>query len=277
MPSKIIINSLKESILIIKKRKKTFLLIFILQIIFFLIIAALSSFYMANILQSTKNILEYTESLNLDPQTANIDILQQKSPLGPDPLLISRNYNIILKNLFYLLFFIFSIFILINGLIWYFSSNIENKNLYSTKIILSYLLKFFIASIILALFLYLMLYNLLKIAFSTFLSTQPRNLIPFLIITIMAIYFIYIAIPILNKIRIKSMLKKIFFIGTRNFIAIFISYLIIITLTILSFLLIFYSIEFNLIILLISILLLIFIFVFTKIYFSTVVKKLSGL
>ena len=123
----IIINSLKESFSVIEKNKKIFFLIFILQIIFFLLIILVSSFYMSKIMESTMNIIEYTEKLNLNPQTARIDILQQKNPLGDDPLLISRNYSTIIKNLILFLFFIFVIFVLINGSIWYFISNIFEK------------------------------------------------------------------------------------------------------------------------------------------------------
>ena len=275
----IILSSLKESFLLIKKNKKIFFLIFALQILFFLLIVIANSVYMSKILQSTVNIIEYTESLNLDTQAASVGVLQQKSPLGEDPLLISRNYNEIKKNFTFLLFIIFMIFVLINGMIWYYSSNINKKNLFSFKNIYSYLFRFFIISLILSLFLYFMVYNSLKIYFSSYLLTEPTNFIPLLIIAIIAVYFIYIAIPILNKSakkEIKIFTKKIFTLGTKNFITVIISYSIILILIISSLLLIFFLIELNLILLLLSFILLLLIFVWSKIYFVIVVRKLSG-
>jgi len=281
MPS-IITNSLKESFLAISKNKKIFLLIFILQILFFFLILIVSSFYVSKILESTVEIMQYMDALNLDVEKAKFDVLQQKNPLGENPLLISRNYEAMKKNLLFLLFYIFIIFTIINGLIWYFASNIleKNKKLFSLKNILSYLPRFFIVSLILSLSLFIFAYNFLNISFSGFLSTQPANFIPLLIVAIIAIYFIYIVIPLLNKFKIeefKTLVKKTFRIGTRNFISIIVSYLIIIILIILSLVLISYLVEINLFLLFIGLILMLLIFAWSKIYFVIVVKKLSSL
>ncbi|MBI2208230.1 hypothetical protein HYU50_01940 [Candidatus Woesearchaeota archaeon] len=275
----IVISSLKESFLLIKKNKKVFLLVFILQVLFFLLIVMVNVYHMPQILQSAKDAIDYAEALNINPQTANIDMLQKKNPLGEDPLLISRNYDLIIKNSFYLLFSIFLIFVVINGLIWYFSSNIneKGKNLFSLKNILRYLSRFFIIAIILSVPLYFFAYALVKTSFSSFLSAKPADFVPLLLIAAIAIYFIYISIPILDKIKFKSLAKKLFSIGTKNFIPVIISYLIILILIMASLFLIFYLIELNLFLLLIAVLLSIFVFAWAKIYFSVVVKKLSGL
>src|SRR3989344_1257217 len=94
----IVTSSLKESFLLIKKNKRIFLLIFVLQILFFSLIIMANAYYIPQILQSTKDVIDYAEALNINPQTANVDILQKKNPLGDDPLLISRNYNLIMKS-----------------------------------------------------------------------------------------------------------------------------------------------------------------------------------
>ena len=277
----IVTSSLKESFLLIKKNKRIFLLIFVLQILFFSLIIMANAYYIPQILQSTKDVIDYAEALNINPQTANIDILQKKNPLGDDPLLISRNYNEIIKNSLFLLLSVFAVFALVNGLVWYLASNIEKskslKSLFSLKNLLSYLLRFFAVAMVLSAFLYIFAYNLVNIAFSSFLSVKPVNFIPLLLMAIVVIYFIYILMPILDKIKLISLAKSSFSIGTKNFIPVIISYLIILILIIACLFLVFYLIELNLFLLLIAVLLSIFVFAWAKIYFSIVVKKLSGL
>ena len=277
-PKHMVISSLKESFLLIKKNKREFLLIFILQGLFFSLVIMANAYYVPQILQSAEDVIGYAEALNINPQAANIGILQKKNPLGDDPLLISRNYNEIINNSLFLLLSVFSIFVLIDGWVWYLASNMgKSKNLFSLKNSLSYLLEFFVAAMVLSAFLYIFAYNLVNIAFSSFLSVKPADFIPLLLIAAIAIYFIYISIPLLGKIKLRRLAKSSFSIGTKNFISVIISYLIILMLIILSFLLIFYLLELNLFLLLIAGLLSVFVFAWAKIYFSVVVKKLSGL
>lgn len=277
-PKHIVITSLKESFLLIKKNKLVFLLIFALQSLFFSLVIMANAYYMPQILQSTEDIMDYAEALNINPQAANIGILQKKSPLGDDPLLISRNYNEIINNSLLLLLSVFAIFALINGLAWYLASNMgKGKSWLSLKNLLSYLLEFFVAALVLSAFLYIFAYNLVNIAFSSFLSAKPVDFVPLLLIAAIAIYFIYISIPLLGKIRLRRLAKSSFSIGTKKFIPVIISYLIMLMWIILSFLLIFYLLELNLFLLLIAVLLSVFVFAWAKIYFSVVVRKLSGL
>ena len=277
-PKHMVISSLKESFLLIKKNKRAFLLIFILQGLFFSLVIMANAYYVPQILQSAEDVIGYAEALNINPQAANIGILQKKNPLGDDPLLISRNYNEIINNSLFLLLSVFSIFVLIDGWVWYLASNMgKSKNLFSLKNSLSYLLEFFVAAMVLSAFLYIFAYNLVNIAFSSFLSVKPADFIPLLLIAAIAIYFIYISIPLLGKIKLRRLAKSSFSIGTKNFISVITSYLIILMLIILSFLLIFYLLELNLFLLLIAGLLSVFVFAWAKIYFSVVVKKLSGL
>tara|TARA_Y100000310_G_scaffold335839_1_gene418871 strand:- start:187 stop:1050 length:864 start_codon:yes stop_codon:yes gene_type:complete len=286
MPSKIISTSIKESFLVIPKNKKIFTLVFVLQILFFLSILVVSSYYTSKILENTEDIIDYTETLNLNIEQAKFDILQQKNPLGEDPLLISRNYEEMKKNSLFLLLSVFIIFVIINGLIWYLTSNFQEKNkkVFSIKNIITYLSKFLIISLILSSSLFILVYNFLNISFSSFLSTKPMNFIPLIIIAIITIYFSYIAIPLLSKKeqkkksyeQFKKFIKNVLSIGTKKFIPIIISYLIILSLIALPLVLIFYSIELNLMLLFIEIILLLFIFVWIKIFFVIVVKKLSS-
>jgi len=279
MPSKNIISkSIKESFHLVSKNKKTFLLIFALQILFFFLLITINSFYTAKIIDSTQNVMEYLDAVNFNEEKARIDVLQKKNPFGEDPLLISKNYNEIIKNFISLLLLTFLLFIIINGLIWYLASNIGKKSLFRLKGIAFFLLKFFVVSLILSVFVYLFLFNLIKVSFSSFLSTEPNNLFPLLTLTIVAIYFIYIAIPLVNNLKnnkkeVKKFVKKIFSIGIKKFILILASYLILILIILTSYS-IAYFIESNLFMLFISIILFLFVFSWTKIFFSLVVREL---
>ncbi|MBI2134536.1 hypothetical protein HYU09_00965 [Candidatus Woesearchaeota archaeon] len=274
-----IISSLKESFLIIKKNKRIFLLVFILQVLFISFVIAANAYYVPRILQSIQDAIGYAEALNINPEAGDIGILQQKSPLGEDPLLISRNYSLIIKNSISLLVLIFLIFAVVNGLAWYFASNIaeKRKKLFSLKGIFPYMLKFFIMSVFLSFFIYLLAYNLVNIAFSGYLSVKPMDFIPLLLIVVMAIYFIHISVPILDKIRLKETPKKIIRLGAKKFVPVIISYLIILIFIMASLFLIFYFIELNLFLLLASVLLSIFVFAWSKIFFAVIIRKLSGL
>src|SRR3989344_6876796 len=100
-----ITESLQESFQIIKKNKKAFLLLFILQAAFISLISLINISYQTKMLQSTQAIIEYLDELKFDQTSVGLDILEKKSPLGPDPLLISRNFNSILYNLKFLIFY----------------------------------------------------------------------------------------------------------------------------------------------------------------------------
>ncbi len=271
-------SSLKESFLLIKKNKGIFLLIFFLQALFFSLVIMANAYYVPKIVQGMEAAIGYAEALNINPQDVNVGMLQKKNPLGNDPLLISRNYKEIIKNSLLLLLSVFAIFALINGLAWYLASNIgKSKSLFSLKNLLPYLLKFFVVAMVLSAFLYIFSYNLANIVSSSFLSAKPMNFIPLLLIATVAIYFIYISIPLLGKIKPRSLAKSSFSIGTKKFIPVIISYLVILVLITASLFLIFYFVEMNLFLLLIAVLLSVSVFAWAKIYFSAVIKKLSGL
>ena len=145
------------------------------------------------------------------------------------------------------------------------------------KAVSRYILKFFLVSIILFLVLFMLLYSLVEISFNDFLSANPKNFVPLLVISIIAIYFVYISIPLINTIKLKGLVKEALFIGTKKFIFIFISYLMILMSIVLSSFLVFYFLESNWVLLFISLVLLIFVFAWSKIYFSILVRKLSSL
>ena len=96
---KIISSSVAESIKIILKNKRLFLLLFLLQIAFFIALSSINVVYGSKIVESNIAITEYFKKLQIDELSVTSNILEQKSPLGDDPLLISRHFNEMVKNL----------------------------------------------------------------------------------------------------------------------------------------------------------------------------------
>lgn len=223
------------------------------------------------------------ESINSNLERAKVEILQEKIPLGNNPEMISQNYEVILNNILKLFLFAFLIFTLLNGLVWFLISNMvkKTKKGFSAKNILSFVLKFAIVGLILFLLSYFLISNLMKIVFNAFLETDPLSFIPLFVLSLILFYFVYVSIPLINNIKldkkgIKRFVKEVFSIGTKKFVPVITSYLIIIFSVILSSYLVFYFLELNLVLLLLSLLLLVEILIWTKIYFYIVINNLNG-
>lgn len=277
-PNNIISNSLKESFSIIKKNKKIFLLLFILQVIFISLISFINVNYQTKMLQSTKSIIEYLDELNTDETSFGLDLIQRKSPLGPDPLLISRNFNYIIYNLQFLLAYSLIIFILLNGFIWFLTSNlVYKKSLIIKKLpkeFFVYVLKFGFIMIIFSFLIYLFGYSTLK-SFLNPLLAQTANFTPLLLITLALFYFIYIAFSLLSKIKLKYLIRNLFKIGIKKAHIILSAYIIIIIVISTFSSLSFYLIEKNLFLLFISTILTILTLIWSRIFLILVVEKLS--
>ena len=131
---KIILRSLRESFSVIRKNKRIVLSLLILQLILFSLMFFVNIKYQSKMLESTQAIIEYMEKQKFDQASLGLSLLQQKSVLGDDPLLISRNFSAIAYNLKFLIFYTLIIFILLNGFIWFLTCNLINKNFKSLKI-----------------------------------------------------------------------------------------------------------------------------------------------
>jgi hypothetical protein len=275
MASNLVLISLKDSFSVMLKNKKLIMLIFFLQIIFFLLIGFALSYFAPAIIQNAEKILVYMENLSTDPQTAAVNVFQKKSPLGDDPLLVSRAYREIIKNFQTLLFAVLAIFVLINGPNWYLSCLVaDSKSQFSMKGLLSYLWKFLIIAIVLLFFAYITALSFIRIFFSSFLHTAPLNSLPLLIFGAISIYFIYIAVPLINKIKINDLPKTSLMLGIKRFFPVFSAAMIII-MAILASLSFLYMAEKHLFLLLPSLIFIILLFVWSKIFLTLVINKLA--
>ena len=277
MPYKnIILNSLKESFTLIWKSKSLFVLLFILQIIFFIIFFYINLTYQTKIIQSSNEIFEYLSKQKLDELSVSDNLLQQKNILGDDPLIISRNFNEILKNFRFYLVYVFILLIFFISLSWTLTNKLTHKTNFRQ------LTKLFFRIFVMLLFylglIFLFFFSLLNIPLSELASVTSQLLtkyVPFLIFLIILLYFMFISIALLYKIKSKNVVQKTLLIGIKKAHYVLAVYFINIFLFTISIFLLYYFIEKNLFILLLSIILMIFSFVFGRIFMVNVVEKLD--
>ena len=271
----LILNSLKESFLIIKKSKKKIFLLFVLQIFLVSLISYIGLLFLPGVFESTQEIFVYLDQQNFDDTTIGLDILQQKNPLGDDPLLVGRNYDNIVYNLKLFVSYSLLVFIMLNGFIWFLTSNLMNKKNLTVKNFFMYVLKFGFATLIFSLLIYLFLNSTIKSLINPLAETQTNNFILPLLITLALFYFMYLSVSSLNKLEFRNILKNLFRIGVKKGHIILLTYImIVLVISVFSFLL-FYSIEKNLFLLFISMILFISSIIWTRIFFISVVDGLD--
>jgi len=276
MPKNIILNSLKESFSLIWKNKSLFFLLIILQIIFLAAFFYVNLAYQVKILENVKSISDYLSQQKLDDVSVAASIQQQKNILGEDPLLISRNFNDIRKNFRLYLIYIFLLFTFFISISWAITGKLVYKiNFVATA---KNFLKNFIASLAYLGLIFLFFFSLLNIPLSGVAAESSKLLtkyIPFLIFSIVLVYFMFISISLMHNTRLKNIVQKTLMIGIKKAHYILAVYLVNIFLFFAALSIFYYFIEGNFFILLLSILLMVFSFVFGRIFMIKVVEKLD--
>ena len=275
MPENIILNSLKQSFALIWKNKSLFFLLFILQIIFFAVLFFISLAYQTRILESSKAISDYLSQQKLDDVSVASDILQQKNILGDDPLIISRHFNEIEKNFRLYLIYIFIFLIIFISLFWAVTIRLIHKH--GVKQSIKYFLKNFIIVLIYLGLIFSFFYSVFNITLSE-AAAQGLGLfakyIPFLIASIVLIYFMFISLSLLDKTELKSIVQKTLDIGIKKIHYILAVYSAVIFLFVVSIFLLYYFLDINFFIVILSLIILIFSFVFGRIFMVNAVRKL---
>ena len=176
-----------------------------------------------------------------------------------------------------LVFYSLLTFILVNGIIWYLTSNLVNKRFPAFKISIKnffvYLFKFGVATLIFSALIYLFAYSTIKSFVNPLAETQSNIFVP-LILTLIMFYFMYISFSLLNKIKLKNIMRSLYDIGIKKAHIVLLTYAIIILIASVFSLLLFYLIEKNLFLLFISVILIGFAYVWSRIFLVLVVDKL---
>lgn len=277
MPSRnIILNSLKESFFLIWKNKFIFFLLIILQITFLAVFFYINLAYQTKILEHTKAISDYLSQQNFDDASVAASIQQQKNILGEDPLLISRNFNEIVKNFRLYLIYIFLLLVFFISMSWAITCKIIRK--IGFRELKNILLKNLAMSSLYLGLIFIFFFSLLSIPLSGVAAESSKLLtkyVPFLVFSIILAYFMFVSISLLHNTELKDIVQKTLKVGIKKGHYILAVYFIGIFLFAVSIILFYYFLEKNLFILLLSMLLIVFSFIFGRIFMVKVVEKLG--
>ncbi len=263
---KMILNSLKKTLSIIKKNKYKLLLIFFLQIIFFITLSLVFYHTINPAMKHAKNAIDYYDKINITESSGMFGYL------GEDPLVIYKNYSKMMYYLKFMAFFSILAFITLNSLLWALTDNLINKK--NLKQSLSYFSRFGILTLIFILLFYLLIFNTLKSS----LAKLEYSLLPLIGISFLfaiLLYFLFISFSLINKRKLREILKLTLKIGIFKFPYIILTYLINLFIILLFSYLVYLFIELNMIILSIILILFIFSFTFTRLFLIISINELK--
>ncbi|MBI2101694.1 hypothetical protein HYT53_03700 [Candidatus Woesearchaeota archaeon] len=273
---KIIYNSLKESFALVWKNKLMFFLMLALQAGFFAAMFQISYIYVPKMIESQRAIDEYLSSLRLDEESVASSILEQKSILGDDPLLISRNFNEIVKNFRIYLVYIFILPILFMSIEWAVVHKVIHKT--SLNQLTRNFLKIFVISLAYLGLVFIFFYSLLNIPITGIAEVSAKLLtkyVPFLILSIILAYFMLVSIALAQKTELKNVIQRTLIIGIKKIHYILAVYFINIFLFFMSAFLLYYFMEKSVLIMPMSIILILSSLVFGRMFMAKVVEKLA--
>lgn len=272
----IIFGSLKSSLTLLWKNKLWFMLLFILEILFFAILSVLSYNYQTKIVEHSNAIFEYLSKLNLDEATVADNIIKQKNLLGDDPLLISREFNEVLKNFRLLLLSIFFSLIIFLSFAWAITSKVIYKFNYKKLVILFskiFAVLLFYLGLIFSFFYYLLNLSLSQIVLQT--SMLLTKYILFVVISLALLYFMFISLSIAHKTELKNIAQKTLVAGIRKVHYVLSVYTINLFLLALSIIIFFMFFERSILVLFISTIMIIFNIVFGRFLLIKTLDKMD--
>lgn len=277
MPQKkIIFNSLKESFILIWKNKALFVLLLMLQIAFFAALFFVNLTYQTKILESAKAMTDYMGKQKLDEATVASNVLHQKSILGEDPLMISRNFNDILKNFRLYLASLFILLIIFISAAWSLTTRLIHG--ISPRQLVNRFLKIFAISLFYLGLIFIFFFSLLNISLTELAAESSKFLVKYVVFAIFSLtlaYFMFISLSLANKTGLKNIVQRTLAIGIKKAHYVLAVYFIDISLLGIPIVLSYYFIEKNLFVLLMSLILTIFSFVFGRIFMINVAEKLE--
>lgn len=274
MPKNLILASIKKSFSMIWKNKALFALLFVLQIIFFAVFVFITLTYQTKILESAKAITDYLSKQNLDEASVASSLLQKKNVLGDNPLMISRNFNEIIKNFRLYLVYAFALLVVFASINWTITNELIHKN--NLKRLMKAFFRIFIVLLFyLGLIFLFLLFNVSLMHFGAESAKLLTKLVLLLVFSSILSYFMLISLSLSHNTELKNIAKKTFIIGIKKIHYILSVYFVNIFLFIAAAFLLFYFIEKSYLILLLSILLMIFSFVFGRIFMVNVVEGIG--
>ena len=270
----IFLSSVKESSLLVWRHKGLFFILFVLQIIFFAVLSLINLTYQARILDSIQAITNYLAKQRLDDISVSSNLVAQKNILGDDPLLISRNFNSILRYFRLYMIYTFMLLTFFISLSWTITNKLVHKM--NVKQFFKLLLKNFAVLLFYLGLIFVFFLSLVDISLTGISSDASKlfeKYVPFLIFSIVLVYFMYVSLALTHCTQLKNIIQKTLGVGIRKIKYILGVYFLNIFLLAVSIALIYLFID-NFPILFISMILMIFSLIFDRIFMVKVVENL---
>ncbi len=200
MHRNVLLNSLKDTLLIIKSHKLAVILLCLFQLAVIFGFFVTSYAFINPIVEREKEIDPYLSNLRLDETSVGENILGRKNILGEDPLLISRNTRIMSEHFMSYLISLFFLLVLSTAISWSVSINMMKR------VALSDFARIFMRILLMSSIFYGLVFSLLY-----FIG-------PYLflvIISIVLLYFFLISLSLCSS-EIKTIPKKTLNIGFKK-------------------------------------------------------------
>ncbi len=259
------IHSLQKTLSIIKKNKSKIFLLFLLQIIFFITLSLIFSHTIVPAMHHAKNAVDYYDKINITEDSGMF------SYLGGEPSTIYKNYAQMMFYIKFMALFLVLDIIIISGLLWTLTDNIINRK--NIKQSFNYFNNFGILTLIFIFLFYILIFNTLKTSLAT-LEYSSLPLTGILLLFIVLLYFLFISFTLINKRKIKDILKLTFKIGIFKFPKIILICMINLVIILLFSYLLYLTIEASIILLVITVILFVFSFVFARLFLIIAIKDL---
>lgn len=232
---------------------------------------------MTKMVESSQQIYEYMDKLHFDETKISQDLLEQKNILGDDPLMLSRNFNEIIRNFRIYTAYVFGLLIVFLSIGWALTRK------FMEKMNLRHLTNTFLRNLIILLFylglIFLFLFSLLNISIvqlTTESSAFFSKFIVFIAASIILSYFMFISSSLAGKVEFRNMAQKTLVIGVKKAHYVLASYIICILFLAIPSFLAYYFFEKNILIFFLSLIMIIFSFVFGRILAINVISKLEN-
>ena len=125
-PNNILLSSLKEALVSVLKNKLVFILLIFIQLIYIISFVFFQINYQIKIIEDSREIMDYFQSLNLDESQIMNDIEKKQEILGNDPLAIYLKFKELVKHISVLITISIAMILFFNTLLWGFSERLLN-------------------------------------------------------------------------------------------------------------------------------------------------------
>lgn len=256
---------------LIKKHKVIVLFMFLIQIGFFLGMGLNTISMMTPALSATQEVLSYIQQLKLDQVGFEETLTGGPSVFGEDPMMIYKNYDIIMNFLKLFIAVSLIIFIIFEGSNWILTNQMIKKARFKQS--LKRMRNFAILSLGYFLVIGFIVYQQLKVIVDSPLLPKAQMALTTLIIFILT-YFMFISFSLLDK-PLKKIMRESFQLGIyKAYMLLPVMISIVLFIFLLGFFM-FRSIEINFVLTILLIALFAFSFILARILFVNFVKELD--